>query len=319
MRPRLSVCLLVGAVALTACEQSTSPADRNTDQTPSPAKTPVIKGSVSQRLAAANLRLAKSGKHFRISSAEYVTTDRADEAGQTVFANDRAKQLAFHFVPGDPRRGGGFNITYLVDLSDGNTANGVDSASTEAAIDRALATWEAAQCSKLAIDKVADPGFDPDVIDGLLGFGTIGTPIVDITHAGWAPAGFFDALAPGGSNFILAVTFTFFFTEDGINPTDINGDGKGDTAFREVYYNNAFTWGIDVSTNPYDVETVALHESGHGLSQGHFGKIFRTNSNGKLHFAPFAVMNAAISRQAQSLRGTDNGGHCSIWGSWPNN
>jgi hypothetical protein len=37
-----------------------------------------------------------------------------------------------------------------------------------------------------------------------------------------------------------------------------------------------------------------------------------------VHFAPFAVMNAAISRQAQELEGTDNGGHCSIWGHWPN-
>ena len=44
----------------------------------------------------------------------------------------------------------------------------------------------------------------------------------------------------------------------------------------------------------YDIETVALHEAGHGLSQGHFGKAFRTVKNGKLHFSPRAVMNAAI-------------------------
>ena len=67
-----------------------------------------------------------------------------------------------------------------------------------------------------------------------------------------------------------------------------------------------------------DVETVALHESGHGQSQAHFGKIFQTEANGLLHFAPFAVMNAAISRQEHSLTGTDLAGHCSLWGSWPN-
>jgi hypothetical protein len=156
------------------------------------------------------------------------------------------------------------------------------------------------------------------VVDGLLGLGGIGTPIVDITHAGWESAAFFDALVPGGSNFILAVTFSFIFVDAAGNPTDINGDGKADTAFSEIYYNDVFAWGINVSTFPFDVETVALHESGHGLSQNHFGKIFLTNSNGKLHFAPFAVMNAAISRQAHNLTGTDNGGHCSIWGSWPN-
>jgi hypothetical protein len=57
---------------------------------------------------------------------------------------------------------------------------------------------------------------------------------------------------------------------------------------------------------------------GHGLSQDHFGKIFRTK-NGKLHFAPLAVMNAVYYDVQQELKGTDVGGHCSIWGSWPNN
>jgi hypothetical protein len=99
---------------------------------------------------------------------------------------------------------------------------------------------------------------------------------------------------------------------------DLDGDGKLDATFREIFYNDTFEWGIDVGTDPFDVETVALHEAGHGLSQGHFGKIFVTDANDKLHFAPFAVMNAAISRQAQELEGTDNGGHCSIWAHWPN-
>jgi hypothetical protein len=65
------------------------------------------------------------------------------------------------------------------------------------------------------------------------------------------------------------------------------------------------------------VETVALHESGHGLSQAHFGKIFLTNAIGLVHFAPFAVMNPVITRQADELTGSDLAGHCSLWGSWP--
>ncbi len=109
------------------------------------------------------------------------------------------------------------------------------------------------------------------------------------------------------------MTFTFVWVSGGV-PTDINNDGKTDTAFREILYNNAFTWRIN---NNIDVETVAFHESGHALSQGHFGTAF-TTGNGKLHFAPLAVMNAAYSGVQQSPRGTDNGGHCSIWASWPN-
>ena len=51
-----------------------------------------------------------------------------------------------------------------------------------------------------------------------------------------------------------------------------------------------------------------------------FGKVSSTTKNGKLHFAPRAVMNAVyVGGVEQVLAGTDNGGHCSIWGSWPNN
>jgi hypothetical protein len=317
MRMRICVFLLAAAVS-TACNENTAPTNPTALQSSSLAKKSSAESIVSLKLRAANARLAAAGKDFRLSRAEYVTSDRSEHAGTTVFVNNRVKQLDDHFVPGDPRRGGGSNITYLVDQSDGATSNGLTSLATEGAIDRAMATWEAVRCSKISIDKIADPGFDPDVVDGLLGAGTIGSPIVDITHAGWLPAGFFDLVAPGGSGFILAVTFTFIFVDEEGNPTDLDGNGKGDVAFREIYYNSAFDWGIDTSIDPFDVETVALHESGHGLSQNHFGKIFLTNANERLHFAPFAVMNQAISRQAQSLEGSDNGGHCSIWGKWPN-
>jgi hypothetical protein len=191
--------------------------------------------------------------------------------------------------------------------------------------DGSTGSAEEGTISPAPVEKMADPGVDVDAIDCLFGFGDgIGTwnlgPVVqtDIVHGGWLPAAFFDALAEDGSEFILAVTFTFGFTDADGNFVDQDGDGKLDAAFREIFYNDTFEWGIDVSTDPFDVETVALHEAGHGLSQGHFGKIFVTDANDKLHFAPFAVMNAAISRQAQELEGTDNGGHCSIWAHWPN-
>jgi hypothetical protein len=87
-------------------------------------------------------------------------------------------------------------------------------------------------------------------------------------------------------------------------------------AWREIYYNDAFLW-RDGAT--YDVETIALHEAGHGLSQAHFGKAFADAGKGKLHFAPRAVMNAAYSGVQTEIDGTDKGGHCSIWGNWPNN
>lgn len=290
-------------------------------------------GTYSPALAELNSHLVTSGAAFRLEMAEIVAGDESENAGQTVFANDRGnKQLSSDFVPFDPRRGGLREIFYLVDLSDGATVDVVSpnetSTQTEGAIDGAMVTWENVNCSDLPLIKLADTGADPDLVDGFLGFGGLGTPFADVTHAGWLPKAFFDALAPGGGSFILGVTFTFIFIDDQGTPdpaddvpTDIDGNGKTDTAFREIYYNDNFDWGIDVPGffPVFDVETVALHEAGHGLSQAHFGKIFRTNSNGKLHFAPEAVMNAAVFGQKQSLLGTDNGGHCSNWASWPNN
>ena len=87
---------------------------------------------------------------------------------------------------------------------------------------------------------------------------------------------------------------------------------------REIYYNSLFTWADDGVSN-IDVETVALHEAGHGLSQAHFGKLIQTTSNGKFHFAPRAVMNAGYTGPQRALAGTDHAGHCSIWADWPNN
>jgi hypothetical protein len=257
-------------------------------------------------MATINAQLKSSGADYRVEIAEYLT--EGEEVGQTVFFSDRGnKQVAAHFVPGDPRRGGFTDIAYTIDQAEG-AVDGLSQAQTNAAIDRAMGTWEGVNCSVIPITKVGNPGGDIGVVEFLSGLG--GSPFVfaDITHAGWLPAGI---LPPP----VLAATFTFVFL-DGGNPTDVDNNGKADTAFSEILYNNAATWAINANI---DVETVALHEAGHGLSQNHFGKAFRTLANGKLHFAPRAVMNAGYSGVQQQLAGTDNGGHCSIWAKWPNN
>ncbi|MCP3942316.1 MAG: hypothetical protein GY710_12620 [Desulfobacteraceae bacterium] len=270
-----------------------------------------------------NTQLKNRKESFVLYKMEWVTAGNSGDVGQTVFANDRDRKLSSQFVASDPRRASRSTITYVVDVSDGaaNAAgpgptSSVSTVLTEAAIDRAMTTWNKVRQGKIPIQKVMDSGADPDIADALLGLGYFGNPPADIVHAGFIDPLFFDRLTPTGSQSILAVTLTFLFIDDDGNYTDIDNDGYLDTAFSEIYYNNGFTWGIDVQTNPFDVETVALHEAGHGLSQGHFGKIFKTDANGKIHFAPFSVMNAVISRQAHDLKGTDKGGHDSIWGSW---
>jgi hypothetical protein len=137
--------------------------------------------------------------------------------------------------------------------------------------------------------------------------GTSPFVFADVQHAGWQ-------VDFGGG--ILGVTFTFIWV-DANGPTDIDGNGKLDTAFREIYYDSGFPWADDGSTN-IDVESVAVHEIGHGLSQGHFGTVAFKN-NGNLMRSPLAVMNAIYSMPLQTLQGTDDGGHCSDWAEWPNN
>jgi hypothetical protein len=167
-----------------------------------------------------------------------------------------------------------------------------------------------------------DLPFDLGYVQFLCGFGGFfGYLLGGITQAGWLPGAFFDAtLGPGASGVVIGVTHTFVWLEGpGGSPTDIDNNGREDVALREIYYNNAFQWGIDPEWPVIDTETIVLHETGHGLSQNHFGKLFRTDKNGRFHFAPRALMNAGYTGIRQTIEGTGKAGHCSIWGAWPNN
>jgi hypothetical protein len=301
--------LIVAAVALAAITLLTSSSTARTSATTLPQQS--ADGWFMDALSAVNATLEAGGSNYLLDRVEYLTSsDGSDEVGQTVFFNNRTKQLGVHFVPGDPRRGGRANITYIVDQAEG-AIDGLTVGQTTAAIDRAMATWNGVNCSTIPITKMPDiPGLDIGIIESLLG--QTGGPfrLADITHAGWLPA---NVLPPN----VIGVTFTFIFIDPATGaPSDIDNNGQLDVAFREILYNDRFVWRINGNI---DVQTVALHESGHGLSQGHFGKAFGTDANGKIHFAPLAVMNAAYTGVQQDLLGTDNGGHCSIWGSWPNN
>lgn len=315
---------LTGALAVSACsDDSTAPSGIDRDLQIAGAK--ASKGTGSSATEAAileamnlmNTRLEAGRADYRVAVAEYLT-DGSRMGGVVRFLNDRGnKQLGHHFVPNDPRRGGAQSISWLVDLAEGATTSGLSAAGTDAAINRAMQTWQDVTCSAIPLSDLGSFAFDFGVVQNIVGFGGIQAVFADVTHAGWLPREFFDAIAPpDGGDFILGVTFTFLFIDGNGDFTDVNNDGKLDTAFREIYYNDMFTWG---DGSDFDVETVALHEAGHGLSQAHFGTAFLSPGNGALHFAPRAVMNAAFSGVQTEILATDNAGHCSIWSSWPMN
>jgi hypothetical protein len=260
-------------------------------------------------LGTMNNQLTVAGENFRVEKVDFQTPDTV---GITVYADNREHQLDSHWVPFDPNRWGTSEIYWLTDQVD-QTAD-VPWADAVSAIDRAMNIWNTVPCANIPLVQWPDYGMDWGYVQWLVGMGGVPGWYVDITHAGWLPGIFFDTIGgPGGAASILGATFTFTWVDTATGePTDMDGNGKTDVAFKEIYYNDEFTWGIDIRY--FDIETVVAHEVGHGVSLGHFGKIFRS-PNGKLHFAPRALMNAIYYDILHELLGTDNASFCSIWAS----
>lgn len=269
-----------------------------------------------------NAGLAAEGADYRVAVAEYFGHADSSQMGNTVIAKDVGnKRLADDFVPNDPRRepwsgatgGSTDDITYAVDQTTDAVPffGGLTGAQTTAAIDRAMETWDGVTCSDLAVTRNPSFGLDVGRVAFILSGGAVGSPFnfADVQHAGWRDLDF------GGG--VLGVTFTFVFIDAQGNLTDADGDGQADVSLREIYYDPSFAWADDGVSN-VDVETVALHEAGHGLSQAHFGTV-RIKNDGTLKASPRAVMNALYAGPFRELAGNDNGGHCGNWGQWPNN
>ena len=139
----------------------------------------------------------------------------------------------------------------------------------------------------------------------------------DINTVGFVPGALFDAVfGPGASTSVLGVTIPFVFIDANGDPTDIDADGNADLAFAEIWYNADFRWTTSGTGSDIDIETVALHENGHALGLGHFGKIAVNTSSGKLQVSPRAVMNAIVLGTLRQPLGTDNGSFCQVWAAW---
>ena len=279
-------------------------------------------------LESSNAALASQGAGFRIGMIEAISG--TDEAGITVlWKNVGNKQLGHDFVSGDTRREWDADpneITWAIDRGDGVTFNGVPEATTSAEITDAMGTWTGTECGKSGLNEVQATG-DLGFIAFLNGLGGSANIVADIQHAGWQEIEF-----AGNSGSTIAATFTLIWIDDAGNPTDVDGNGLPDVAFREIYYDaicqacvpvTFWNWeiddGLDEPGREIDIESIVLHEAGHGLSQAHFGIGFVSHDGTILHETSDAVMSAAYAGPRTDLQGTDNGGHCSNWADWPNN
>lgn len=245
---------------------------------------------------------------------EYLGAQNASSAGRPILYNDKKTRPSSAFVAKDPRRQTGLGLSYMV-ANKYSTNSGSNIQQQSATFDRAMNSWASTNCSRLSFRKL-QPAAAVGYISSLLGFGGSQNYLADIVHAGFLDAAFFDQIVSGGSEFILAATFTLiFFDENGI-PTDIDKNGANDIAFQETYYNNSFSWTTSISSD-YDIETVALHETGHALGLGHYGK-GELHKNGQLKFSPRAVMNPVYQGVLREIKGPDKSYECLIWKNWIN-
>lgn len=306
MRIKQSLGLLALLLTALSCEQSDVKEVARVDDSPIYMDLPV----------SANARQSiRNAAPYAVLKAEYLTTGESGQVGRTIYFRDVGnKQLADDFVPGLSLDGTN-DISYYIDET--RPSQDLGATITSAAIARAMTTWEGVSCSQPGIHRMpSNRKISTGFVSALLGFGGSFDYTADIVHAGWLPGRFFDLLGEDASTYILGVTFTIIFTDENGNPTDLDNNGKADVAWREIYFNDAFHW---ADGDHYDVETIALHESGHGLSQEHFGTAFADPGTGALHFSPLAVMNAAYSGIQTVISETDNAGHCGIWSNWPDN
>lgn len=269
-----------------------------------------------------NAELAASGYQLRINQMELLGSGDGVFMGRTVRASDHGnKQLATDWSPVDPNRVSPSNIGFAIDTADA-TAD-FPAAEQPDVVRFGLETWDQEQCSTIGIVEQPAPAADLGFVQLILGFGgSFPSAGIDIVHGGFLSQPFWDIIACGvpgsgcGQN-ILGVNFTFTW----FGGQDSDGNGRNDTALKESYYNDEFTWVNDGvlgerGDGVFDFATVALHESGHALSRAHFGDVAIHHKKG-LTTSPAAVMNAIYGGVKRELLGADVGGHCSDWGAWP--
>jgi len=260
-----------------------------------------------------------------ITSAEYLTDPSSGQMGGVMWIQRDLgnAQLSQDFVFNDPRRalfnGGQPGVTYGVLTSNLSADAGLSD--QIGWMHRAVGTWDNLQCSNLGLIQNPIPTGFRGVVERFFNTGIINLDWnADILQIGFLSAAEFPFFAANPN--VLGVAFTLSWTDANGNLTDIDGNGKSDVAFREIYYNDEFEWVDDGvrgerGSGFIDFPAVAIHEVGHGFSAAHFGNIGL--QDGKLVARPKTIMNAIYGGIQRELTGRDDGTHCSSWSQWPNN
>ena len=304
-------------------------------QQPSPTSAPedeIANAPVHPGLAAINDYLLASGVANAQVTSVALMVDRNYPANHPIlYIADRTLRLNRQFVANDPRRRSDVGLAWTFDTrrsTPRTLINGVPgilaSADTVQQTRLGVERWVELPCYSTEFGEVPypmAPGYENvELIDDLYLGGETQPfhPVAEITVGGFLPASFFRQISASGDN-ILGVTFAFIFVDPITRqPTDIDHNGKLDAARTEIYFNDLHYWG-DVTApgidpnQVIDLQTVALHEAGHGFGLGHFGRMFE--NHGVFTVAGYNIMSQYYVPN-RSLFGTPTATFCGIYGSW---
>eukprot|EP01083_Nonionella_stella_P152383 488362_1 len=222
------------------------------------------------------------------------------------------------WVPNDPRRHGvdedGSAISgldFFIHIDDTQFPSNLDRTQVITAITNAVNTWDNVPCTKNKFNLIISNEHNSEGIgyaEYIMSEGRSGSnvKIGDIVFGGFVPPDLFTiAVANELKNkSVGAVTVLFDYNDE------IMYENEGEIAFAEIYFNDDFSWDIleESVPNVYDVETVALHELGHALSQSHFHPSGKSISE--------VVMTPVYFGVNHDLHGVDIGAHCAKWAQW---
>eukprot|EP01083_Nonionella_stella_P023248 64297_1 len=229
--------------------------------------------------------------------------------------NEKTHETA-DWVPNDPRRHVENGFDFFVHIDDTQLPSNLNKTQVITAISNAVDTWDNVACSQNKFNLLISNEYNGEDIgytEYKLSGGQRGSniKIVDIVFGGFLPPYFFNYPNYTLNTTIGAVTLLFNSNHE------ILYENEGEIAFAEIYFNNYFSWDVleESVPNVYDIETVALHELGHALSQSHFrppaGK-----GIGSMKTRQDSAMAPVYSGVNHDLHGIDIGGHCAQWASW---
>lgn len=250
---------------------------------------------VADILIAANETLRAQGMDYLIEGVEFLSSSKGRQSFQL-------HRQDYGWVFQDPRRSEARfpGLTWALDRSwlEESTHRAQFDALAKS-LTRVAAAWNQSQCLTAPVLYPRTPDTDDlTVADAVLGQGGFGSPlVVDIVIGGFRA----DLETLFGPT-TLAFTITFVFVDSEGEPTDLDRDGRMDTATAEIYLNDALAWSFDGVPPPgsFDAETVALHELGHALGLPHFGA------------PPVASMNPSYRGPAPVPTAVDQAALCSL-------